>query len=94
MESMLRKLRYQATAQRRERTLQNIFNAMDESQEQAPTMSRVQIGRLTMNTRTIRFALAAAVMVVVLGGVAFWPFGNAGKDQWWLAPSPLGAASS
>jgi hypothetical protein len=86
MESMLQRLRYQATAERRERTLQNIFNAMDEPQDQAPALGRVQIGRLTMNTRTRRLALAAAVILIVLGGVAFWPFGNAGKDQWWLAP--------
>jgi len=86
MESMLQRLRYQATAERRERTLQNIFTAMDESQEQAPAMSRVRIGRMTMNIRTTRLALAAAVILIVLGGIAFWPFGNAGKDQWWLAP--------
>jgi hypothetical protein len=86
MESMLRNLRYQATAQGRERTLQNIVKAMDESQEQAPAVSRVRIGRMTMNTRTTRLALAAAVILIVLGGIAFWPFGSGGKDQWWLAP--------
>lgn len=87
MESMLQRLRYQATAARRERTLANIFKAMDEPQEQAPALGRVQIGRLTMNTRITRFALAAAVILIVLGGVAFWPFGNAGQDQWWLGSS-------
>ena len=40
-----------------------------------------------MSTRTIRFALAAAVILVVLGGVTFWPFGNAGQSNWWLGPS-------
>jgi len=46
MESMLRKLRYQATAAGRERTLQHIFNAMAECQEPAPAARRVQIGRI------------------------------------------------
>lgn len=36
-----------------------------------------------MNTRTTRFALAAAVILIVLGGFTFWPAGHAGKDQWW-----------
>jgi outer membrane lipoprotein-sorting protein len=84
MESMLRKLRYQATAEKRARTLGNIFHAMDEPQEQAPALRRVQIGRMTMKTRMVRFALAAAVILVVLGGLSLWPSG--GKDQWWLAP--------
>jgi len=40
-----------------------------------------------MNTRITKFALAAAVILVVLGGVTFWPFGNGGQSRWWLAPS-------
>jgi hypothetical protein len=87
MESILRKLRYRTTAVRREETLQNIYHAMDESQEHDPATGRVQIGRMTMSARTVRFALAAAVILVVLGGVTFWPFGNGGQSQWWLAPS-------
>ena len=87
MESMLRRLRYQATAERRERTLQDICDAMDAPQESVPALSRVQIGRIIMKTRMTRFALAAAVILVALGGVTFWPFTNGGKSQWWLAPS-------
>jgi hypothetical protein len=87
MESVLRKLRYQATAARRERTLQNICNAMDESQEHTPATGRVQIGRMTMSTRMVRFALAAAVILIVLGAISFWPFGQGAKDQWWFTPS-------
>jgi len=36
-----------------------------------------------MYTRTGKLALAAAVVVIVLGGVTFWPTGN---GQWWLEP--------
>jgi hypothetical protein len=87
MESMLRKLRYRATVERRERTLEHIFHAMDESQKSALATGRVQIGRMMMSTRTARFALAAAVILVVLGGISFWPGGHGAKNQWWLAPS-------
>lgn len=87
MESMLRKLRYRATAARRERTLENISNVMDELQKEAPATGRVPIGRIIMKTRMTKLALAAAVILVVLGGVTFWPFGNGGQNQWWLGPS-------
>ena len=44
-----------------------------------------------MNTRTIRFALAAAVILIVLGGVGLWPFGTGPSDPWWLgAPAAWG----
>ena len=39
-----------------------------------------------MRTRTTRAALAAAVILVVLGGVTFWPWGHSGPNRWWLAP--------
>ena len=40
-----------------------------------------------MRTRMTKFVLAAAVILVVLGGVTFWPFGNGGQSKWWLGPS-------
>jgi len=85
LESMLRRLRYQAADERRRKTLANIFSAMDESHEHAPTVHRAQIWRLTMNTRTGRLALAVAVILIVLGGVTFWPFG--GKNGRWVGGS-------
>ena len=85
LESMLRKLRYRVADERRQETLANIFSVMDESHEQTPTTSRPQIWRLTMNTRTGRFALAAAVILIVLGGITFWPF--VGKNGKWTGGS-------
>lgn len=38
-----------------------------------------------MSTRTIKVALAAAVILIVLGGLSLWPFGGGGQGQWWLA---------
>jgi len=84
MESMLRALRYQATAERRERTLQNIFRAMDEVQEQVPAVRRVRIGRMGVHPAATRFALAAAVILLVFGGLTFWPSGHGSRGQWWL----------
>ncbi len=38
-----------------------------------------------MNTRTGRLALAAAVILIVLGGITFWPINN-NNGKWWLGP--------
>jgi len=86
LESMLRKLHYQTADARRQETLANIFHAMDESQEQSPAAHRLPIWRLTINTRSGRLALAAAVILILLGGITFWPFGGGKNGRWWLAP--------
>ncbi len=86
MESLLRKLRYPATAAQRERTLQNIFHALEETQEPVPVVKRVRIGRMTVPPSATRLALAAAVILIVLGGISFWPAGSKNGGQWWLGP--------
>ena len=37
-----------------------------------------------MHSRTGRLALAAAVILIVLGGVGLWPSGRGSPDRWWL----------
>jgi outer membrane lipoprotein-sorting protein len=91
LKGMLHKLRYTTTPERRRETLENIYDALDESHKQTPATSRTGIGRLSMKTATGKLALAAAVILIVLGGVTFWPFGSANTGKWWLAsPAALG----
>lgn len=84
LESRLQALRYRTTAERRERTLQNLFDVLDETQARTPVPGSLGIWRMTMNTRTRKFALAAAAIFIVLAGITFWPAGNGETGQWWL----------
>ncbi|MEN6334435.1 MAG: hypothetical protein ABFE01_09255 [Phycisphaerales bacterium] len=44
-----------------------------------------------MKTATGKLALAAATILIVLGGVTFWPFGGSNAGKWWLgSPAALG----
>jgi hypothetical protein len=91
IEDLLRGSRYQTTAEQRERTLQNVFRAMDEAPE--PSIAPHPLGWWAMATqsRTGRLVLAAAVILFVLGGIIFWPVGHGNKSQWWLgAPAAWG----
>jgi len=38
-----------------------------------------------------KFAAAAVIMILVFGGVTFWPGGSSGNGQWWLGPSSVWA---
>jgi hypothetical protein len=77
--------------ERRRATLENTCDALDEFHKQTPAMSRTGIGRLSMKTTTGKLALAAAVILIVLGGLTFWPFGGSNTGKWWLdSPAALG----
>lgn len=91
LESMLHRLRYTTTPERRRETLENLYSALNETHERQPAAGRPERWRWTMKTQTRRLALAAAVILIVLGGVTFWPFGGASAGKWWLvAPAALG----
>jgi outer membrane lipoprotein-sorting protein len=83
LKDMLRQLRYQATPGQRQRTLENIFHVTDETHEPTPAWGRMGIGRRIMNPRVTKVALAAAVILIVLGSISFWPSSNR-SNQWWL----------
>lgn len=87
LESMLRKLRYRSTADGRRETLGNISHAMDEVHTQTPASGRSGIRRINMKIRTGKFALAAAAILIVTGGITLWPFGRGGSSQWWMGPA-------
>ena len=38
-----------------------------------------------MKTKTVRFAAAAVVALVVIGGITFWPSRGSDGKKWWLA---------
>jgi hypothetical protein len=91
IEGLLRGSRYQATAQQRERTLQNVFRAMDEVHELAAAPHTLGLWGIVSHSRTGRLALAAAVILLVLGGIGLWPSGNTNQSPWWLgAPAAWG----
>jgi len=56
----------------------------DKRQTSGSNTSLEFIRRITMNNRTAKLTAAAAVIMVVLGGVTFWP-GAPQNGKWWLA---------
>jgi len=39
-----------------------------------------------MYSRTMKYAAAAAITIIVLGGITFWPGGGPQNSKWWLGP--------
>jgi len=44
-----------------------------------------------MKRPLIKYGAAAVIMILVFGGVSFWPSGSSGNGQWWLGPSNVWA---
>lgn len=91
LESMLNRLRYTTTPERRRETLETLYSALNETHERQPAAGWPERWRWTMRTQKGRLTLAAAVISIVLTGITFWPFGGASTGKWWLdSPAALG----
>ena len=74
-EDLVRQLRYEVRPEAQNRILAKACGAMDAMK-----------WRITMSTKTGKFALAAAAILIVLGGITLWPSGDPKTGQWWLGP--------
>jgi len=47
---------------------------------------QTNIWRIIMKSQITKFAAAAVIAIVVLGGITFWPGSGSDNGQWWLGP--------
>ncbi|OHB78654.1 MAG: hypothetical protein A2Z25_20635 [Planctomycetes bacterium RBG_16_55_9] len=81
IDKLIKKLHLKASADLDKRVHEDISRALVEP------ASPPEIWRTIMKAKTARFAAAAVIALVVIGGITFWP--NRGPDgkKWWLGPS-------
>jgi len=68
---------------------QTIFTAVESEKNQPsprPNTGLEPIWRTIMYSRTIKYAAAAVIAIVVLGGITFWPGSNPSNRPWYLGP--------
>ena len=53
------------------------------------THTKSNIWEIFINSRKIKYGAAAAIFLIILGGLNFWPFNSPDKKQWWLGPSTV-----
>jgi outer membrane lipoprotein-sorting protein len=71
IEKLIKKLRYKTSAETREKVLGNVLQALDEKQKQKAGVTQPEIWRTIMNSKIIKLATAAAVIVAVLVGFLY-----------------------
>ena len=81
--SLIKKLHVTPRAQMRQKTLQDILQAQQNSKKTKSASAKPNIGRIIMKKPIIKLAAAAVIIVTVLGGINFWP-GSSENGNWWL----------
>lgn len=84
IEKLVKKLRYQSSDESRKRIFDNVAAVLDDKQKRKPAIIRPNLWRIFMK-RKITKLTAAAVIIIVLGGISFWPDSKE-SGKWWLGP--------
>ncbi len=86
IEKLVKKFSIDTNAETNELVLNELLEAQTKSNKAKLRSSQLNIQRITMKSRIIKFAAAAVIIITVLGGIQFWPGDSSGNGKWWLGP--------
>ena len=53
------------------------------------THLKSNLWEIFLKSKMIKYSAAAVILLIILGGINFWPLNNSGRKQWWLGPSAV-----
>jgi outer membrane lipoprotein-sorting protein len=68
---------------------QAVFTAVESNKGQTFSRQNVGIGlilKTIMYSKTMKYAAAAVIAIVIIGGISFWPGSDSQNSKWWLGP--------
>ena len=68
------------------RILGEALEHLEKLKQKKSAATQPNIWRTIMKNRIPKLATAAAVAIVVFGGITFWPSGGSDNGKWWLGP--------
>ena len=83
---LIKKLHLKASADLDKRVHADISRGLAKSESTRSAVAQPDVWRTILKTKTARFAAAAVVALVVIGGMTFWPVGSPQNGKWWLGP--------
>ena len=81
---LIKKLHLKASADLDKRVHEDISRGLAKSEGTRSAVAQPDVWRTILKTKTARFAAAAAVALVIIGGMTFWPGGGPPDGKWWL----------
>ena len=86
---LIKKLQLRASAELDERVHDDISAALTKSEKTKSVQPEPNIWRIIMRSRIPKLTAAAAIAIIVLGGITFWPGSGPENGKWWLGPTPV-----
>jgi outer membrane lipoprotein-sorting protein len=87
IEEFVNDIPFDAPDEKHRNELKNqLLNAFPKHRLQ-PTVHTVPLWRTIMKSRIPKLAAAAAITIIVLGGITFWTDSSPDNGKWWLGPS-------
>ncbi len=83
---LIKKLQLKASAELDKKVHDDISAALTKSEKTKSVQPEPNIWRKIMKSRIPKLAAAAAIAIVVFGGITFWPSGGPENGKWWLGP--------
>ena len=68
------------------RILGDALEHLEKLKQKKLATTQTNIWRTIMKTGTKKLAAAAAIAIIVLGGITFWPDSGQDNGKWWLGP--------
>jgi len=68
------------------RILGDALEHLEKLKQKKLATTQPNIWRTIMKNRIPKLAAAAAIAIVVFGGITFWPSGGSDNGKWWLGP--------
>ncbi len=86
IKELINKSDVQTSSKTDKRILGGALEHLEKLKQKKSAATQPNIWRIIMKNRISKLAAAAAVAIVVFGGITFWPSGGSDNGKWWLGP--------
>jgi len=86
IKELISKSDVQITSETDKRILGGALEHLEKLKQKKLTATQPNIWRIIMKNRIPKLATAAAIAIIVLGGITFWPNSGPDNGKWWLGP--------
>ncbi|HUU17182.1 MAG TPA: CARDB domain-containing protein [Sedimentisphaerales bacterium] len=89
IKELINKSDVRTTSETDKRILGDALEHLEKLKKQKSASNQLNLWRTIMKTRITKLAAAAAIAIIVLGGITFWPDSGPENGKWWLKPSAV-----
>jgi len=86
IESLVRNLNIRTSVDMDERVFTAGLAAYEKSVEKRSVLIKPNVYTVILKSKVTRLTAAVVIIIIVLGGISFWPSGGSKNGRWWLGP--------